>query len=810
MSKATKILKLIRIIIVALLAIAAITLAAVYVNNNKALARLYEEYQSIPITVTVRPLESEDGKTSAIPGWTIDLFTGKNSVEIQDTSSENHEATQISLSEYLKDVQIKMSESILLINNEDAKDLTASVTPDLIGITSLPSDEQLLPENGSKVTWFEGYNESFFGGEELVCIVPEGKLEAYDNGSSEARLYFINIVAKFENGTLVREIAKYECTLKIVGTYTAGDEVSFYCPLSIIEQVYENLGVDFLPDSISATLADNLLLDEFRQKASVLYSNLSEDPSQSYDELTIVNRSQSSTLFTGYADLDITGTTELDFAAAREEREEKESFNRTAVLLIKIFAIVAFLMIVIPNLYILVCRMRGIRVIKLTLNQIRRAPVPAVAILLFAAIISVIICALQVSNEAELRNYEETWKSVPITVTVTNPLKTKNSFFDVNKWVYDLFTEENPVKFYDVSAAKDYNEASEIKPSVPSAEFSLAEYVKDIQVKKQQLIDTINGQTFRNPLLYGITSLASDKQLLPEYGCVITWNEGYDESIFAGEEMVCLIPEGSAELYDNGNGESVLYFSAKSNTPVIVRDENGEPVRDKNGNVIIDYPMKEYTCTLKIAGTYTAGDELSVYCPLSVLEQVYIEMDAYEIILTLSATLADNTRLEEFREKASYCFVEPASSDEKLHWGFYVNNTYNEFYEHALDINDDALFDLAAILEDSIKFNKTVTVFVVILSVVSGFLVGFLMIRRRKRDIMLMRTVGESNARLYFRFIIEQMICIILGVIVGGAYNRWEPMDKLLIFAIVYFVGLTLALVIFLRSKLLTTVKEDE
>ena len=178
--------------------------------------------------------------------------------------------------------------------------------------------------------------------------------------------------------------------------------------------------------------------------------------------------------------------------------------------------------------------------------------------------------------------------------------------------------------------------------------------------------------------------------------------------------------------------------------------------------------------------------------------------------MTLSATLADNTRLEEFREKASYCFVEPASSDEKLHWGFYVNNTYNEFYEHALDINDDALFDLAAILEDSIKFNKTVTVFVVILSVVSGFLVGFLMIRRRKRDIMLMRTVGESNARLYFRFIIEQMICIILGVIVGGAYNRWEPMDKLLIFAIVYFVGLTLALVIFLRSKLLTTVKEDE
>ena len=209
-------------------------------------------------------------------------------------------------------------------------------------------------------------------------------------------------------------------------------------------------------------------------------------------------------------------------------------------------------------------------------------------------------------------------------------------------------------------------------------------------------------------------------------------------------------------------------------------------------------------------GTYTAGDEKSVYCPLSILEQVYVEMDAREIIWTLSATLADNTRLEEFREKASYCFVEPASSDEKLYWGFSANKTYNEFYEYALDINDDALFDLAAILEDSIKFNRTVTVLVVILSVISGFLVGFLMIRRRKKDILLMRTVGETNFRLYVGFVLEQMICIILGIALGGAYYNWNPIKNLGIFAAVYFVALSLALAIFLNSKLLTAVKEDE
>ena len=436
------------------------------------------------------------------------------------------------------------------------------------------------------------------------------------------------------------------------------------------------------------------------------------------------------------------------------------------------------------------------------IKRFSRAPIPAIAILLFSAIISVIVCALHVSNEEELRNYEETWKSVPITVTVTPPSENNTELFLIDPWVYDLFTEKEPVKFYDVSAAKDIYEAIETIPSEPSAEFSLAEYVKDVQVKKQQLIDTINGETFKNHLLYGITSLASDKQLLTDYGCVITWKEGYDESIFAGEEMLCIVPENMAELYDNGNGESVLYFSAKSRTPIVLTDENG--------NNKIDFPIREYTCTLKIAGTYTGGDELSVYCPLSVLEQVYIELDVVEIIWTLSATLADNSRLEEFREKASYCFLEPSSTPQTLYWGFFANNMYNEFYEYALDINDENLFDLSAILDDSIKFNKTVTIFVVILSVVSGFLVGFLMVRRRKRDIMQMRMVGESNARVYIGFALEQMICIILGIVIGGAYYMWNPMDKLAIFAIAYFVALSFALVIFMSKKLIKNVKEDE
>ena len=453
-----------------------------------------------------------------------------------------------------------------------------------------------------------------------------------------------------------------------------------------------------------------------------------------------------------------------------------------------------------------------------TMKSLKRAPVRAVAVLLFAAVISMIICALHASNEAELRNYEEVWQSVPITVTVTDPSGVNDGKLLIKSWVLDLFEREEPIKIYDASNFDEYNDVKYefFRNEVP-VELSLAEYVKDIQILVKQTINTINGKNYTSAsgttMLYGITSIPCDKQLLPEYGCEITWFNGYDESIFADDDLLCIVPDGMIESYNN-DGKVDLYFSGRSQKPVVRLDENGEIVWE-DGHIVIDMPKTEYNCTLKIVGTYTKGDGKSIYCPYSIVKQVYDELDEIIIVRSLSATLKDNRRLDEFREKMSLCFLEPAPDGKKTSWGVMIDvglsTKYTEkSYAYAIDIDDNNLFDLSAILEDSIKFNRTVTVFVVILSVISGFLVGFLMVRRRKRDILLMRMVGESNARVYVGFVLEQMICIILGIVVGGAYYMWNPMDKLAIFAIAYFVALSFALVIFMSKKLINNVKEDE
>jgi hypothetical protein len=453
--------------------------------------------------------------------------------------------------------------------------------------------------------------------------------------------------------------------------------------------------------------------------------------------------------------------------------------------------------------------------IKKTLKSLKRAPVRAVAVLLFAAVISMIICALQASNDEEMRHYEEAYQAVPIKFSITHPFYNGEALglgSNLPMWALDLFTDKNDVEIIDVSAAKDDQEKSKIIlnaiiGNTELTEISLKEYIKDLQVKMSTAFRTINGKNYTSAAgttnLIGITSIYSDKQLLPEYGCEITWYEGYDESIFAGDEKVCLIPESKATTnhYDNGNGEAVLFFKHSAMMHI-------------NG-VLTEVESGEYECTLKIVGTYTAGDNLSIYCPFPIIEQAYEGLGKEPRIDSISATIADNRRLYEFMEKANMFFMDPSQKDEEIPWGIaLIDRAKGEYicdnYRYAIDINDDNLSDLAAILEDSIKFNRTVTVFVVILSVISGFLVGFLMVRRRKRDIVLMRTVGESNFSVYVGFVLEQMICILLGIAVGGAYYSWHPMDKLIIFAIVYFVALTLALVIFMSKKLLTTIKEDE
>ncbi|MBR6579142.1 MAG: hypothetical protein IKK74_09380 [Clostridia bacterium] len=440
--------------------------------------------------------------------------------------------------------------------------------------------------------------------------------------------------------------------------------------------------------------------------------------------------------------------------------------------------------------------------------------------LLFCIAASLILGTLNALNEAKLRKYEEELQSIPVTLTMTTPtgrytkMKVLSSGRTVeekitpliDEWVLQLFKEYTPVFFYDVSEAKDSNEARELKNKVVPSNLCLAEYVKDVKYTISMEIDKVSDYSFGRTdhyEMYGIPSLSCDPYLSSEE-CEITWYEGYDESVFEGENAVCLIPSGKAQLYDNGNGKAVVL-----RTVTFTRYETVDGKREK-----VETSSYERERTLKIVGTYTGGDFNSVYCPMPIVEQMSEELEIGYTINALSATLADNSRLEEFREKASFCFLEPSPENEDVPWGYYVGSqssfSHHDVYPLGLAIDDEALLALPDVTEECARFAKIVKIGITIFSVIAGILAGYLIIRDNKSGILQKREAGRSNTVLCIGFMLEQLLCTIVGVAIGGAFFMWKPTEDYLIFAAVYFVALSIALAIFMSKRIIETITGDE
>lgn len=385
-------------------------------------------------------------------------------------------------------------------------------------------------------------------------------------------------------------------------------------------------------------------------------------------------------------------------------------------------------------------------------KRLWRTPVPALGILLFVAILSAVLCGLQRANDAELEKYNETYRTIPVNIAITNLSGTTSTNLGIWKEISEKFASED----------------------------CLGKYLKDLQKVCKH---SIQGEHLGSKLV-GITSLALSSELWAENGATIEWKDGYSEDIFVTNDLVCLVPNSMPTQTDEETGMDrvELYFEGMG----------------KNTHEL----------KLRVVGTYRGGDGKSVYCPYTVCEQVYTELGEFMIVQAMRATLKNNDDLEALRTESKKWFAEPNPLGEKT--PYEGNELYADYYPFALNINDELLQRAASTLQTSITTNRVCTVIILCLSAAAGFLIGFLMVRSRKREIALMRTMGTPYSSIYFGFAFEQMVCVIAGIVLGGAYNLWRPADRLGILAVIYFVGLTAALLFFLRKNLLTAIKEDE
>lgn len=398
--------------------------------------------------------------------------------------------------------------------------------------------------------------------------------------------------------------------------------------------------------------------------------------------------------------------------------------------------------------------------ISMALKRMMRKPVSLLATLCFSAILSAALCGFYTMNLAEEKNCEEAFRTVPVTVTVTDLTGQYPTELYAKQWVYNAFTSS----------------------------YEMGEYLTDIRVKVKENIQEMwmDGERCYCSELIGITSLESAPELTPNMAGAVKWRDGYDASAFASNDLVCIVPASILPEGDDAAHILKLYFKHKFITSW-------------------GSDTTTYDCTLRVIGSHNL-DNNAIYCPFRVVSTVNDRLETGWDIDSVSATLADNYLLDEFREAASEWFAEPNPTGAQTPWKY----SYYTSYPYALVVDDAQLTAATEALEKSMQINQVCTAIIFALAVAASFLVGFLTVRNRKREIMLMRTLGTGNGQVYLEFVLEQMGCILLGILLGGIWFLWRPVWRLAAFAGIYFVGLTLSLLIFMGTSLISTMKEDE
>lgn len=393
-----------------------------------------------------------------------------------------------------------------------------------------------------------------------------------------------------------------------------------------------------------------------------------------------------------------------------------------------------------------------------SLKRFLRRPMFAVVVLLFATVLSQIMCMLQVAVEQEEKNYQEIYCTIPVPVYISNLSGTAYDNLDAPSWAM------NAVEVY------------------------LDNYITDLQASARIIADSvrIEDNVLYDQELTGITSLSIAGELAQVANDSISWLE-FDEKILQSDNLICIIPE------------SMFPDSTDWPTAVSMCFEH----------IIYSFPeleteVKSVELTFTVAGTHKNNS--GIYCPIAVVEHITSKLGLEIKYDQVRGTLIDNYKMDELRNIASKWFAEPVLNGTQTPWG-YSGYTY---YPYALKIDDSQLRAADEKLQNSLTMNSVCSIMIFCLSASSGFLIGFLVVRLQKHEISLMRTMGTPKRTIYGSLAFEQILSVVLGILLGGSYFSWQPIERLVIFFGIYVVGLSLSLLIFLNTDLLATIKEDE
>ncbi len=256
-----------------------------------------------------------------------------------------------------------------------------------------------------------------------------------------------------------------------------------------------------------------------------------------------------------------------------------------------------------------------------------------------------------------------------------------------------------------------------------------SEYARVFQYE----VDEAGSKNIRERLyqvsVVGVTSERSDPAL---ENAVITYADGYDRTVWATMEPVCLITEDMqkyAAQTDDGSFIN-LVFTVSQSAP-------GGATR------------KEVTMTLRVIGA--APGEKMVFVPFYLVKQeMYDQGGRYSLNTDrLSFTFADNTRIDEFRDKVKAYYVVPDQ----------LRPNFNHML--GLIIKDARYLQLKQEAEKNLAIFQLMQPVLYLCAIGAGVLLMVMQMRARKREMAIVRSVGCGMWRVLWQCLLEYaLICL--------------------------------------------------
>lgn len=213
----------------------------------------------------------------------------------------------------------------------------------------------------------------------------------------------------------------------------------------------------------------------------------------------------------------------------------------------------------------------------------------------------------------------------------------------------------------------------------------------------------------------------------------VQYAEGYGPDDFDGEEAIAIISD-SLLPYVGEDGMMTLYLP----------------------------PRMDDSITFRVVGTCTL-DTKAVYLSLKPGWDLMARNNRSFSVRAMSFTIADNRRLNDIKMSLSNYFI-PA-------------NRFNQGTARYGLIMDDASFvDSVMVVERSIALFRLFQTVLFLLSAGVCFLVSFLLIRRRRAELAVMRSLGCRGRQIYGQLLWEYAICFVLGAMLSCGVLRVSGM----------------------------------